>query len=330
MPAPIALFVYRRPDHLVRTVDALRANAEADQSELFIFSDAAKNEATAADVTEVRRLLPTVTGFKTIDVVRRDRNFGLASNITAGVSAVLECHDSVIVLEDDLVVSPFFLRFMNAALSQYRDEPRVGSISGYCYPLDRPVGETFFIRGADCWGWATWRDRWRVYNPDGRELLAQLRSRVLTDAFDFGGAMGFTRMLEEQIAGKNDSWAVRWHASCFLRDLLILYPGRSLAVNIGHDGTGTHSTGPSRAFDVVLSADPVEVGGIAVEESGPGRDAIRHFFRATQPAQTLLRRVGVAMLDRLGLGDAARGLRARLGGRLGTTVTRAKTDNRSR
>jgi glycosyltransferase involved in cell wall biosynthesis len=286
-PAPIALFAYRRPDHLRATIDSLRRNPEARESELYVFSDAPRDEEATAGVEAVRLILRELEGFRSVNVIHRQRNFGLASNITKGVADVLASHDSVIVLEDDIVVSPFFLRFMNAALTTYREEPRVGSISGYCYPLNRKVGETFFLRGADCWGWATWRDRWSTFNPDGRALLSELRSRGLTDAFDIDGAMGFTRMLEDQLAGRNDSWAVRWHASCFLKDLLILYPARPLARNIGQDGSGTHETRDDNAYDVRLSPTPVKVGGVPIEESSSGRAAVALFFRHPQPPKLL-------------------------------------------
>jgi FkbM family methyltransferase len=167
---------------------------------------------------------------------------------------------------------------MNDALRLYRDKPRVGSISGYCYPVSMPVPETYFILGSDCWGWATWRDRWREYNPDGPALLAELKARNLGHAFDFDGTMGFVQMLKDQIAGRNDSWAVRWHASCYLKNLLILYPGRALAQNIGHDGSGTHSSVSDDTLNVGLSPTPVATGGVAIEESVQGREAIRHFF----------------------------------------------------
>jgi hypothetical protein len=293
-PAPIALFAYRRPDHLQATLDALRRNPEASQSELYVFSDAARNEGAAAGVDAVRRILHELGGFRSVNVVHRERNYGLAANITQGVADVLASRDRVVVLEDDIVVSPFFLRFMNEALTAYRDEARVGSISGYCYPLDRAVGETFFIRGSDCWGWATWRDRWKVFNPNGPALLSELRRRGLTHAFDFEGTMGFIRMLEDQIAGRNDSWAVRWHAACFLADLVILYPGRPLAQNIGQDGTGTHNLSADDAYDVLLSPTPVKVGGVPIVESKSGRAAFRAFFRSSQPQTSFLDRAAQA------------------------------------
>jgi hypothetical protein len=153
-----------------------------------------------------------------------------------------------------------------------------------------PTPETYFIRGADCWGWATWRDRWKEYNPDGAALLRELKARDLCHAFDFDGTTGFVRMLEDQIAGRNNSWAVRWHASCFLRDLLILYPGRALAHNIGQDGSGTHTLSQDDTFNVTLSDTPVRVGGIAVQEDPIARDAICRYFRKRQSSGALSRK----------------------------------------
>jgi glycosyltransferase involved in cell wall biosynthesis len=246
-----------------------------------------------------------------VKVTLREENFGLARNLTSGISEVLGQHDSIIVVEDDIVVSPFFLRFMNEALGHYGGEPRVGSISGYCYPLAGEVPETFFLRGADCWGWATWRDRWRVYNPNGRELLSELRRRKLTRQFDFDGTTILTKILKDQISGKVNSWAIRWHATCFLRDLLILYPGRSLVQNIGHDGTGTHSKASGTVYDVELSPSPIAVGGIAIEENAAARAAVRDFFRRAYKRSNIFRRIAVAVIDFLGLGETLRQLRSR-------------------
>lgn len=290
-PAPIALFTYRRPAHLAQTLRALAQNPEASRTELFVFSDHHKSASDAADVAAVRAALADLDGFAASHVVLREANYGLARNITEGISAVLSERPNVIVVEDDIVVTPYFLRFMNEALRFYRDTPRVGSISGYCYPVADDVPETYFIRGSDCWGWATWRDRWAVFNPDSRALLAELEACELVSAFDFDGAMSFSQMLKDQIAGKNDSWAVRWHASCYLRDLLILYPGRALACNIGFDGSGTHSAVADTTLDVKLSPTPVKVGGIAVEENARAREAIKRFFISQHAGQNAVRPV---------------------------------------
>jgi len=109
----------------------------------------------------------------------------------------------------------------------------VGSIHGYWYPVDRQVPETFFLRGASCWGWATWSRAWQLFEGDGRQLLAELERQGLTHRFDLDGAMAYTRMLKDQIAGKNNSWAIRWHAAMFLAGRLQLSPGTSLVRNTG-------------------------------------------------------------------------------------------------
>jgi len=312
MKSPIALFAYSRPQHTRLTLDALRANPEAQDSLLYVFSDAAKDAGASASVNETRRVLQDITGFKAVNLVLREENYGLARNITSGISHVLSEHDSLIVIEDDIAVSPYFLKFMNESLARYRKEPRVGSISGYCYPLRRPVPETFFIRGADCWGWATWRNRWQIYNPNGRQLLDELRRRKLVRRFDFDRSVPMSDMLIEQIAGKNDSWAVRWSASCFLHELLTLYPGRSLVQNIGNDGTGTHSPGSVSFYDVELSQTPVSVGDIPIEENATARAALGEFFRCAR----LCRRNGFLAFARmvaiaLGIRAIVRALRRR-------------------
>ena len=277
--APIALFAYRRLDHTRRTIEALLANAEAATSDLIIFADAASTAGVERQVAAVRRYLRGVSGFGSVTLIEREQNCGLANSIIAGVTQVLRQHDRVIVLEDDLVTSPYFLRYMNDALEYYKDDERVASIHGYVYPIKEPLPESFFLRGADCWGWATWRRGWALFNPDGRYLLSELQRRGLARQFDFHGAYRYTKMLERQIAGANDSWAVRWHASAFLHDKLTLYPGRSLVRNIGNDQSGTHAGRTSR-YSVELSSRPIRVGGVPVEDSRVGRAAIEAFFRA--------------------------------------------------
>jgi hypothetical protein len=218
----------------------LKANPLAAQSDLFVFSDGPKNADAAAGVAQVRELLKGLTGFRSVTVAERERNFGLAASIISGVTDIVSRHGAVIVLEDDLVTSPHFLRYMNDALELYRDREEVASIHGYIYPVEGALPETFFLRGADCWGWATWKRAWELFEPDGAKLLARLRDGKLTKAFDRDGSYEYTRMLEDQISGRNDSWAVRWYASAFLADRLTLYPGRSLVQNIGMDALGTH------------------------------------------------------------------------------------------
>jgi len=278
MLAPIALFVYNRLWHTKQTVEALQKNKFARESDIFIFSDASKIPTTASSVQEVRDYIKGITGFKSITIHERLENLGLANSIIDGVTRVCDEYGKVIVLEDDLVTSPYFLQYMNNALDLYEGEDTVISIHGYNYPVEGDLPDTFFLRGADCWGWATWRCGWALFNNDGQFLLDELRRRKLTRLFDFNGAYPYTEMLVEQIKGTNDSWAIRWYASAFLANKLTLYPGRSLVHNIGNDNSGTHC-GSSRSLDAELSRTPINLNFIEVEPSSEARQKFEVFFR---------------------------------------------------
>jgi dTDP-glucose 4,6-dehydratase/UDP-glucose 4-epimerase len=236
-------------------------------------------------VEEVGAYIDQVGGFKSIKVIRRAENYGLARSIIDGVSQLLDQHPHVIVLEDDIVVSPFFLKFMNEALAKYSLDGRVASVHGYLYPTTDPLPETFFLRGADCWGWATWRRAWNHFNPNGAELLSQLQEQHLVGHFDLNGAYGYSDMLKAQIAQRNNSWAIRWHASTYLANMLTLYPGRSLVSNIGHDSTGIHC-GATTEFDTTLSDTPIVLRDIEVEHSESAYSEFERFFRGPASAKT--------------------------------------------
>ena len=280
--APVAVFAYRRPAHLRATIESLRANPEAAATHLHVFCDGLGKPEHAPAVQEVRAFADSIDGFASVRVVKRPANLGLAGNIIDGVSALIEADGRVIVVEDDLLLSPHFLRYMNDALDCYADDPQVASIHGYCYPVAEPLPETFFLRGADCWGWATWRRAWLHFRVDGTALLRELQDRRLSHGFDLDGNYGFTRMLRNQVAGRNDSWAVRWHASCYLAGLLTLYPGRSLVHNIGNDDSGTHCDDRDDYVQRVAQS-PVPVVRQALEVSDAGRAAFVRFFQARKP-----------------------------------------------
>jgi len=290
--APVALFAYKRPRHLRKVVEGLLKNDEASQTELFVFSDAAKSHSAESAVTEVRDYIRQISGFSAVYITERGENYGLARSIIEGVSSVCGQYGRVIVVEDDILTSRYFLRFMNDGLEMYQHDSQVVSVHGYVYPARVPLPETFFLKGADCWGWATWQRGWDIFEPDGTVLLQQLKQRNLTQCFDSDGSYPYTRMLEEQIAGKNDSWAVRWHASAFLRNRLTLYPGRSLVLNIGNDNSGTHSTATTD-FSGELAGKPVRVARLPLEESEFARQEFIHFYRMLRPSvlNRILRKV---------------------------------------
>jgi hypothetical protein len=285
--APIVLFVYNRLDHVKQTVEALRQNGLAEESDLIIYSDAPKSEMQVDKVQEVRQFIRQIGGFKSVTILVRETNFGLARSIIDGVTTIVNKYGRVIVLEDDMVTSPYFLLYMNEALEKYADEDRVVSIHGYVYPVKQLLPEAFFLPGADCWGWATWQRGWKIFNSDGQSLLEELKHRKLIREFDYNGAYPYSKMLEGQIRGANDSWAVRWYASAFLRGKLTLYPGRSLVHNIGNDNSGTHAIDTSR-LDANLSNLPINLNKLVIASSQECRRDFEEFFRKS--STSLLRR----------------------------------------
>lgn len=281
MNAPILLFAYNRLAHTRRCVESLQKNALSAESELFIYADGAKDASIQEEVNLVRDYLHTIRGFKRITLIEREENWGLARNIIDGVTTQVNRYGRVIVLEDDLVVAPYFLQFMNDALETYKDEPKVGHIQACDFTQDPTLPDTFLIKWTGSWGWATWSRAWKHFNPDGKALLHELESRRLTRTFDFNGTYGFTRMLRRQTQGKNNSWAIRWNASLFLKDILSLNVGRSLVQNEGFDGSGTNCGGGG-LYASNLHLGPLPVVPIRpIEENLEARRAFSRYYGRT-------------------------------------------------
>lgn len=254
--APIALFVYNRPQHTLRTLKFLQQNELAADSRIFIFSDGPKTEKDAENVAEVRTVIQNTDGFKAVKIIERKENLGLANSIIAGVTELVELYGHVIVFEDDLVTSPYTLRFFNDALNRYKDEERVMHIGSYMYPLkENQLPETFFYQVASSWGWATWASAWKNFEPDINTLIKQFDKKKIA-RFSMDHKMNFWKQIKEFKAGKNNSWAIRWYASIFLKGGLTLNPSHSLVNNIGHDGTGVHS-GINDIYNVIINPKPI-------------------------------------------------------------------------
>jgi len=277
--APIVVFVYNRPWHTKKTVEALKKNKLAKESKLFIFSDGAKNKEAEKEVKKVRAYIKIITGFKSIKIIKRKENFGLAKSTIQGVTKVVNKYGKIIVLDDDLVTSKYFLKFMNEALNLYEKENKVVSIDGYLYPVKNKMPETFFIKGTDCWGWATWKRAWDLFEINGQKLLSKLKARKLEKEFDINGSYPFTKMLKDQIKGKNDSWAIRWRASAFLKDKLTLHPGLSLVQNIGFDSSGTNCPS-SDLFKAKISNKPILLKKIPIKQNELALREIEKFYKS--------------------------------------------------
>jgi glycosyl transferase family 2 len=241
--SPIALFVYNRPQHTKQTIEALQRNALAIHSDLIIFSDAPKNDLADNAVREVRNYIKSVTGFKSVNIIERETNFGLAKSIINGVTAILDERGRIVVLEDDLIVSPYFLDYMNNALNKYEDEKEVAQISGYMFPVSLEINEdALFLPLTTSWGWATWGRAWELFDTDAKGYIQLKNDMALRKRFNLDGAYDYYYMLEAQLAGRVDSWAVRWYLSTFILGALTLYPRESLVRNTGFDGSGTHGS----------------------------------------------------------------------------------------
>jgi hypothetical protein len=243
--APIALFVYNRSTHTRRTVEALLQNTLVSQSELIIYSDASKHQKDEDAVRDVRAYIKTIRGFKSINIIERERNWGLAASIIDGVTAVLNEYGRIIVLEDDLVTSPHFLEYMNATLLHYQNDPKAFSIGGYNFPVktmpipsDYPW-DTYASFRCCSWGWATWINRWQRVDWQMSYYDTFCRNPDAQQSFDRGGP-DMSQMLKMQYERRIDSWAIRFCYAHHATNMHCIYPVKTLVMNIGLDNTGTH------------------------------------------------------------------------------------------
>lgn len=241
--APIVLFVYNRPWHTRQTLDALSANHLADQSELIIFADGPKPNAKSEEIAriqEVRNIVKEKTWCKKVVVLESDYNMGLANSIINGVTEVVNKYDKIIVLEDDIVTSPGFLKYMNDALIFYENENKVMHISGYMFPVNKRLPQTFFYNTTSCWGWGTWARAWKYFDDDAGKLAELIYRNNLIEKFNIQNSYPFYSHLEDNVSGKLKTWAIKWYASFFLENGFALHPYPSLTNNIGHDSSGVH------------------------------------------------------------------------------------------
>lgn len=275
--APIALFVYNRPQHTERTLKFLQQNELAAESRLFIFSDGPKKLHDEDKVAEVRSIIKEIDGFKSVKIFEKKENSGLANSVIAGVSQIIKDYGQVIVFEDDLVSSPYTLTYFNEALHRYREEEKVMHIGAYMYPLKtKNLSQSFFFRAATSWGWATWGRAWKNFEPDIDILISQFDHKKKA-AFSIDKTMNFWKQMEEFKKGKNNSWAIRWYAAIFLKGGLTLNPAQSLVNNIGHDGSGVHS-GINNIYNVAINPKPITQFPTVIEEDKTAYEMIKAFL----------------------------------------------------
>lgn len=279
--APIAIFVYNRLDFLKILVDSLKKNSLSQKSIIFIFSDSWKNLKDKKNVLEVRNFVKKISGFKKIILVNRKKNYGLSKNIISGINFVFRKKNKIIVLEDDLELSRYFLNYINDGLNVYEKEKKVASIHGWSFPTFQRsnLQNYFFIRGADCWGWGTWKRAWKKINLNGKSILMDINRRKLEYSFNFNNTYDYLKMLKDQIKKKNNSWAIRWYGSMFLENMLTLYPKISFVKNIGTNKGINSNFDFLNLGNTILADKYKKVTKIKIEESYDARKEIEKFFK---------------------------------------------------
>lgn len=287
--APICLFAYNRPWHACQTLESLMANDLANQSKLYIYADGPKENASEKDlnkIKQVRDVIKKKQWCKEVFIIESDKNIGLAGSIINGVTEIVNKHGKIIVLEDDLVLSRGFLKYMNEALKLYKDEKKVMHISGYMFPVQAELPETFFVNIATCWGWATWKCAWNYFESDPKKLLERINQRNNLNKFNLEGGYDWHSHLIANCKGALNTWSVRWYASFFLLDGFCLHPRISLVRNIGNDSSGVHC-GKNIMFYKQEVVDSIAVNFMPIVESKKARQEIGAFFKSMRKSSLI-------------------------------------------
>ena len=256
--APIILFIYNRPNHTRQTLEALAANSLASESDLYIFADGPKENATPEQLEKIhqtRELARSKKCCKSVTVIESEINKGLAASIISGVTEIANKYGKVIVLEDDIVTGKYFLEFMNDALDKYAEEKKVWHIAGWRDPVkNAEEGGSYFYPTMDCWGWATWADRWQFFKKDVAFYKKVFTSRMKFHFNIEGSDPGMWNQIERNARGEINTWAIFWYATIFLKKGLCLAPSKSLVRNVGLDRSGVHC-GSSNSKNILHDID---------------------------------------------------------------------------
>lgn len=288
--SPVVIFAYNRLEHLKKTIESLKKCKLSKNTNLIIYLDNYNKESDNQSVINIKNFSHKIKGFKKITLIQRKKNLGMSKNIILGVSQTLKKFKKGIFLEDDMILDKYFLEYMNFYLEFYKNNKKVSSIHGYSYPTNKALPEYFFLKGADCWGWATWSRAWKLYSNNSEYLLKKINNKGLVKSFNFNNTYNYSSMLKKNLKKKNSSWAINWYASCFLKNKLTLYPGKSLVHNIGNDLSGTNCR-ETDAFNVKLKNKPLKFYQVMVLESEYAKKQFEDFFLSIMTLKNKFKRI---------------------------------------
>ena len=287
MYSPIALFTYERLDILKKTINCLKKNSLSSKTDLYIFSDGPKDKLNSKNVKEVRLYLNSVTGFKSVKIIKRKINIGLERNLIQGMEYIFKNHERVIVLEDDIATSKYFLKYLNDALNEYENAKNVCQVTGYSflekYSKKYDLDDLYFIKGADCLAWGTWKDRWDLFTNDASSLSTEISKNKLISKFNRDNNYNYFKMLLDKSRQKNNSWAICWYAKNFLENKYTLYPLKSLARHLGNDISATNYI-PSKndSLEVKIQEQSIKVKNIPIYEKINTFKAYNEFLKRSK------------------------------------------------
>ena len=285
--APIVIFTYNRYEHFVKVIENLKLCDLANQSDLFIYSDGAKTEIEQDIVQKIRVYVKKIEGFKSVTLVAQNENYGLAKNIIEGVTKIVNEYEKIIVLEDDLIVSNQFLKYMNISLENFKDEKRIWHISGWNYPIDTiNLPYLIQIRIMNCWGWATWKDRWNYFEKDPKKLINEFNKDMIK-AFDVDNSGVFWNQIIANNNGLINTWAIFWYATIFLNNGICINPKISMVKNIGHDGSGTHKSIANKTYTTnneIFNFNEIDFKIHNVCENELAIQRIKEFYKKNRPS----------------------------------------------
>ncbi len=283
-PAPIVIMAYKRVDYLRQTLEAIEKNSLANQSDLIVYSDGPKYPENSTDVANIKLLRELVLSkqwCKNVKLVISDTNKGLNNAFFDGITEVMNTYGKAIVLEEDILVSPNFLEFMNDALNMYENEKNVFHISGCLFKIKTTdLPPSFFLSVANTWGWATWKDRWDKLIRDPAEIMDEIIKKNAYNRLTLDNAEpDYWHQLKANVDGKMDTWDIKWFASIVVNNGLILYSNSNMVENIGFDGSGTHFKNGSMGLDTKINLRKIKLVKQNVEENKTAKKELIRFFK---------------------------------------------------